>query len=507
MLDASQLPVWYPAPAYPPAPDPIVREIVSPGPGGPILLVQELWYPVRPLDLVRSHLEVALRQIQAKRLLLDRRWTYYLGHHSEKVLSKKLLEVVQRSAQITSLFTNYCSLVVDAPLARLRVTGWHGNQADIDVADALWEDNDLDLEAEEIHRHAICAGEVFVTVWARSDPDTGEAVYDDEGNLVYDIALQDSRNIHLEFHSRRRRDRAWAAKVWLDHGRWRAVMYYPDEIIRMVAEPPATPPGPCPQDPLDFSLDMDDPGSPHSFGAVPVVRFSRSWDGRSRLDDCVAVQDRINKLTADKIVTAEFMAYPQRWALTNDDPPADALRAGPGGVWVIAPSSQSSIGGPETATTVGQFPSANLANYDNTIRQEVNAFFTIAQLPRHLLIDPGVSPSAQAVLADEAPLVASVRGYRDMFSASWEDVFELLGLDIEPVWQDIEVHNELTAAQTMRELTTSGLPLRMAAQFALNLDEEALAELDALPVPPQPGAGVPGQAAQPDTAPQDDQAA
>lgn len=508
MLDPSQLPVWYPAPPYPPLPDPVYSEIVVPGPGGPYILSEELWFPLRPLDLVRQHLQVALRQIQSKRLLLDRRWSYYLGKHSEKVLSRKLHETLGTTvSNVETLFSNYCGLVVDAPLARLKVVGWaKGTQDAVAAAADVWEDNDLDLEGEEIHRHAIAAGEVYVLVWARTDPDTGAPEFDETGRPLYDLSLQDARLVHVEYRSRRRRDRAWAAKIWLDWNTWRAILYYPDEIIRLQTAP-HEPPGPCPQDPTMFFPDEADSGGPHAFGSVPMVRFSRTWDGRSRLDDVIPVQDRINRLTADKVVAAEFGAFPQRWALTNDDPPPDALRAGPGGVWVIPPRSVSTDGGEEAPTTVGQFPSADLLNYDQTIQRETNALFSIAQLPRHLLVDPGVAPSGEAVLADEAPMVAQVRGYRDMFTASWRDVMNLIGLEVEPAWQDIEVHNELTSAQTLQALTTAGLPLRMAAEIALELPEDQLAELEKLGVPPQPGAAVPGQNAQPAPSSQDEQGA
>lgn len=442
---------------------------------------------MRPMDLLHAHLAIALHSIAAKRPGIDRRWNYYLGRHSEKALTKKFADLA-RQTDLSTMFSNYCALPVDAPLSRLHVEGFKGNS---EVARRVWDENDLDLEAEEVHRHALCAGESYVIVWPRLDVETGEP-----DGQVYDVALQDARNMHVEYASRRRRDRAWAAKVWLDGDRWRAILYYPDEIVRLQTRA-GNPPGECPRDPDPFLLDELDPGAPHDFGVVPVVRFSRYFDAHSKLDDVIPIQDRINKLTADRIVAGEFGAFPQRYALTNDDPPPAALRGGPGSLWAIPPTSVSSEGGEEAKTEIGQFASTDLSNYDRTIQSEVNALFSIAQLPRHMLVNPGVAPSAQAVLADEAPMVANVRGYRDMFSAAWEDTLALCGVKVEIVWKDIEVHNELTTAQTLRELTTAGLPLDLAARVALDLPQEDLDRLAKLPVPPQPGAGLPGQAGQP----------
>jgi Phage portal protein, SPP1 Gp6-like len=486
--------------------DPQLLEIAPPGPGGTFppseLLPHEVM--LRPLDTVRQHLQIALLAIEVKRPWLDRRWAYYLGHHSERVLSTKLSDVIAKQADVLStMFTNYCGLAVEAPLARLKVSGWKGDQSQVEKATELWEENDLDVDGEEVHRTAMVAGDAYVIVWPRVDAETDADTTGDSGQPVYDIALQDSRNMYVHYGSRRRRDRQWGAKIWLDadipagHYWWRAVIYYRDEIVRLVGMQPASLQTPCPRDPNAFQLDMQEPGGQHNLGAVPVVRFARAWDGRSKLEDIIPIQDRINKLTADKIVAAEFGAFPQRWVLTNDDPPPGALRPSPGGLWVIPPASTSPDANEDAPTTVGQFALTELSNYDGTIQTEVNALFTIAQLPRHLLINPGVAPSGEAIKADEGPMVANVRGYRDMFAASWRDVMQLCGVDVEAVFGDVEVHNELTAAQTFRELTTSGMPLRMAAEFALDLPEEELDELDALPLPPQPGAAVPGQAATP----------
>jgi len=491
--------------------DPTLLEINPPGPGLFTQLPSDLpageqllwyWLPRRPLDQLHAHLSVALLNIQAKRERLDWRWSYYLGRHSERVLSPKLRDVMLKSEPISSMFTNYCALAVEAPLSRLAINGWKGDDSACSMAEELWEDNDLDVEGEEVHRHVLLAGEAYVIVWPSDEamPAGAEPVQSDL-EAAYDILLQDARNMYVHYTSRRRRDRAWAAKVWLDEDAntatrtWRATLFYPDEIVRMMVPGDITIPSFAPRNPLAFQIDPFDPGGPHAFGQVPVIRFSRSWDGRSKLDDLIPIQDRINKLTADKIVAAEFGAFPQRWALTNDDPPQEALRAGPGAVWVIPPVSTSPDSNQDAPTAVGQFATTELGNYDNTILGEVQALFTVGQLPRHLLVNPGVAPSAEAVVADEGPMVANVRGYLRSLAASWRDVMQLCGCDVEPVWQDPEAHNELTSAQTFQALTVSGMPLDMAGRLAMDLAQEDLNTLGKLPLPPQPGAAVPGQQA------------
>ena len=463
---------------------------IVPGPGGPPYL---LWEPQADLTTYKTHLGIGLEKIAAKRYWIDTRWDYYEGRHREKVLTEKLVQIMNRGLlTLSTLFTNYCSLVVNAPLLRLKVVGWKSdNEGAVSEAKDLWRENDLDLEAAEVHRDALCAGEAFVTVWPRVDPLTGEGVTDADGDVIYDIIRNDARNMHVEYSTRRRRDRAWAVKCWFDGQNWRAVLYYPNEVVRFISEPIKKAghdgtEGECSLDPNDWSIDFDNPGGNHDFGAVPVVRFARTWGGHSTLDDVLPIQDRINKLTADKIIAGEFAAFPQRYVLTNEDPPAAALKAGAGAVWVIPPTSTTETG-EEAKAQVGQFPSADLGNYDRTILQEVNSFFTVAQLPRHLLVNPGVAPTGEAIKADEGPMIAMVSDVRDLFGSAWEDVLELCQIKATPVWRDVEVRNQLTAAQSYQVLVQGGMPPYLAAKLALDLPDDQLALLKDLPGPLMPG--------------------
>lgn len=437
------------------------------------------------MSMLRLHLLRAIAAMEWKRPYIERRWRYYVGEHDEKVLSPKFRETWHKFSEARSLFTNWCALVVDAPLSRLSIQGWKAPKSEsaINRAKALWEANALDLESEEVHRHAMVSGEAFVIVWPRIDQD-GQRVAG-----VYDISLQDETTMHVEYETRRRNDRSWAAKVWQDGRRWRAILYYPDEIVKLVTQELGENPQ-CPRDPEAFGVDFSDPGGPHDFGSVPVVRFSRDFAGRSKLDDVIPIQDRVNKLVADKLVAAEFGAFPQRWVLSNDGPPPEALRAGPGSVWNIPPKSTSEESGEEADTRVGQFPTTDLGNYDRTIQAEVNALFSVAQLPRHLLIDPGVATSAEAIKADEGPMVAAVRGYLNLFSAAWTDVMTLCGVRVEsPAWQSVEVHNLTTESQAFQFLTQAGMPPRLAAEISMDLPEDKLALLPESPVL-QPGANT-----------------
>ena len=98
--------------------------------------------------------------------------------------------------------------MVDAPLARLTVSGFKGPAYKVKQADNLWDQNALELESEEIHRHAMVGGEGYVIVWPTLDP-SGQPI---PGQ--FDITLQDERTMHMVYRSARRNDPLMAAKVW-----------------------------------------------------------------------------------------------------------------------------------------------------------------------------------------------------------------------------------------------------------------------------------------------------
>lgn len=443
------------------------------------------WESQVPRDVQLEHLAQGIASIELKRPGIDLRWRYYLGEHDNTIMADDLAHLERHfGVSVATMFTNYCALLVNAPLARLTIAGWKGPQMHIDSAERIWDFNALDLESEEIHRHALVGGEAYVIVWYGTDS---------QGNTIpgkFDVTLQDERTMHMIYRTTRRNDPLVAVKCWQDGDRWRAILYYETEIVRLVTRQLGKNPQ-CPHDVNEFKRDPQDPGGPHTFGAVPVVRFARTFEGHSKLSDAIPVQDRINKLTADKIIAAEFGAYPQRYALTHETPPAKRARSGPGNILLLAPTTidPQPGGNHEPAETkVGQFPTTPLGNYDETIQREVEAFFTLAELPRHLLVSPTAMMTGEAIKADEGPMVAAVQGYIKLFSAAWKQVMGLCGSKIDDVaWDSIEVHNEETQANVFSVLTQAGVPPRLAAEYALGWPQDMLDQLPAKPVL-QPGA-------------------
>lgn len=456
---------------------------------------------IADLERVRRDLKRGIEAIKAKRPVIDLAWSYYDGDHPALWLTAKLQEVFG-SRLASNLADNYCETAIDAVLDRLNVVGFadrvepgtveqesnasplgiapqsdladvaddNANAPTLDVlapvtdamlAERVWADNDLDLEQEDLYRHATVAGEGYAIVWPSED------------GSGYDVVVNDPRTVHVQYGSLRRTDVRWAVKVWHseDDRRWRATVYYPDRVVRLVAPITTTPD----DEPAahTFTLDADDAGGAHGFGRVPVVPFNRRRNSPSRLRNLIPIQDKINKLAANKMVAAEFGAFRQRYVLSTQAFADGVLKNSPDHAWLLDP------GTPDAPTKVGEFAVTELANYDLSTEAEVRKFFTIARLPKHMMSNPGTPPSGDAVRADEGPFVALCDAYVSRFGASWRDVFDLCGLNVEPVWGERESNGDLSTAQTVKTYTDAGAPLGVALRKYAGWNDAELGEVEA----------------------------
>lgn len=453
----------------------------------------ELSYePLHELDEVRRAIKTALLVLDKRKPDVDKRWAYYEGKHDSLWVTQRLREVFGRAFD-TKLDDNYCELAVEAVVLRLNATGWQlvtapgrdasdedraAAQAQAAAVGTLMDANQLDLEQEELYRAAGVAGESYLLVWPRyanpdSDDDTQAEAED--GTKLYDIVLQDARNVYLHTGTSRR-DRRYAVKVWKDDAakRWRATVYYADEVVRLRTVAGST--GATPPKADRFDLDPEDTGGPNPLLTVPLFRFARDKRGRSRLDALRPVQDKINKLSIGKMVAAEFAALAQRYVLSGEKIPDDVLRAIPGSVWRLDPGGKTDDGDmPETK--VGEFTAADLSQFDSAKREEVDTFLTIGMLPRNLRASAGgQASSGEQVTKDSGPFVSMVEDHQLMYGGAWRDLWEALGYRVKPAWAPAEFANSKAVAEEVKAYVDAGVPLEAALAWA-GRSEEELAEV------------------------------
>lgn len=325
------------------------------------------------------------------RILLDRqvdfriRKNYAEGYHpvpNGDPRYRKVLKDFQYKAR-----TNYCGLVNTAPTERMHVRGFlfgDGGEVDPD-ATAIWQYNNMDLQAMRIHNRAAKFGLAYALV---EEPD--------EGEKWPIITAEDPRQC-IVFHDPRRPTKALAGlKMWVDavDDTVRAVLYLPDATYAFQ--------GPA-QSRIDVCRDTTDimqvlfgsvnrfqpaGARPNPLGEVQLVEYVWRPDSadlpEAEADESVRdIQDRINHTVLDRLVISRNQAYRQRFVSgmavarnkkgKKGDPPFDP---GADTLWVA----------PNPDAKFGEFSTADIRQILEATRDDIINLAAITKTPPHYLM-------------------------------------------------------------------------------------------------------------------------
>lgn len=350
---------------------------------------------------------------------------YYDGRHPLPKPPARLKKYREAATAFDTLsrvgVTNYVKLVADAPAERLRPVGFRFGESTEGDSDAwkLWQENELDADAGVLHHSAIVTGGAFALVWPAADGVT--------------ITLEHGGQAIVAYQPGSRRRRRAGLKRWAeDDGTRRVVLYLADEVYKWRTERDN---GPLVewQPPTDDSWPILNPFAPDiplvEFRCNPSLRPALYGGGRGDFEGVLPIQDRINKTVFDRLVTAEFQAFRQRWAIGwTPDSPMDAIRA----------SASTLMAFEDPNVKVGEFAQADFSAFIGAVKSDVEAMAAITRTPSFYTLGNLVNPpSGDALMALQAGLVARTEAHRDNFSESWEDVMRLAlrAVDDER-WQD-----------------------------------------------------------------------
>jgi hypothetical protein len=399
--------------------------------------------PMLPADLA-DDAALALDLMQEPDL--HSRWLYYSGQHPRVFLSTKMMEVFRTLAD--AMADNYCGLAVNARVSRLEILSW-----DTPAAQDLWDLSRLPQRQDRLYRWALAYGSATILLEGEpgdiairvNRPTQACAVEDPERPDVYRLA----------------------AKRWVDPDGHHLTLWYPDEVVRLTQ-----PPGKI--DPQRWELDPFDPGGVHGWGAVPAVSVRPYADGPVLIDTLKSSQDRINKITSNKMVAGEFSAFTQRVYFTRQEIDPYEVRQAPDHAIVLDP------GDPGALSSVQQLPAADLTPYIADRTDEIDNLFTLASLPRHMRVNPGTPPSGAAIKADEGPFVEALRDNQREIGESLITLLAIAGVEAEPIWRPVEVNDDAQSTTSFAQVVASGVPWQVAAREYLDWDEETIAEAEAL---------------------------
>jgi hypothetical protein len=391
-------------------------------------------------------LQLAFKTLKAKQEPYNALFAYYDGDQPLVYTAQRLKEIFK---DLDAYFAeNWCSVVVDSArdrinLREIQVTGTAKNRWK-----DLWESSEISLESDDVHEATLVAGEGYFIAWP-----------DQEG--VMQGYHNDPRLVHLFYEKSEPRKKRFAAKWWVDNGeRLSMTLYYADHLEYYRSRNKAK----NVQDVNSVEAIAKNPTADNPYGAVPVFHYRLGQRKvKSDLKNVVPVQNGINKLLTDMMVTAEFGAFPQRYVISNAVINGK-LKNAPSEVWDLPAGD-----GVGQQTQAGQFAAADLENYLKGIDNMATAISSITRTPKHYFFSVGSNLSGEALIAMEAPLNKKAQDRIDRFVPVWKQValFMLKASgedvnpeDITPTFDKPETVQPFTQAQTRQLNVTAGMPLK-----------------------------------------------
>lgn len=385
---------------------------------------------------------------------------YYDGKQPLRYSATRLKEAFN---QIDVRFRqNWCAVVINSVLDRMELYGWStADETLTKILADVWEESRLSLESNEVHESALVCGESFLIGWQ------------DEGQPL-EFYYNDPRRCAVFYDEDHPKRKTYAAKWWDAEDGCHMVLYYPDRLERYIAIGQTMAELPTEGGFTAFRTEQDGV-SVNPYGVIPVFHFRNSLRTvKSDLDNVVELQDAINKLLCDMMVTAEFCAFPARYVISNAD--IEQLKNGPNQVWDLPAGLEGQQG-----TQVGTLEAASLANYSGQIESLAQSIAVITNTPKHYFEGTSSQISGEALITMEAPLVKKVNQKRELFSDSWQEVAQfalnVMGhdvkkSDIQPQWGKAEAEQPLTETQIIINYRNAGLPMRSALRMAGYTDSE-----------------------------------
>lgn len=416
-----------------------------------------LAYLSRQHDLIRPTLQELDNEYEGRTTI------HYMQPEIESELGERLAQVVLAWPQ----------LVVDAVEERLDIEGYRLPSADSGDDDLwkVWQDNDLDDESSQGHVDALALSRSYICVGAG----------DDLASPV--VTLESALEVHAVTDPRTRQVvgavRRWYQHPW-DVARERsdyATLYLPDRTVHF-------------EDGKELGRDE------HRLGMVPVVPLvnrARLADrrGRSELDPVLPLAHAANKILTDMMVAAEFVAIPLRGIMgigpedfkDQDGNTLSALQAVMGKMLAIPH--------PPTEAKEFQFQSADLGNFERTVKLLAALVGSLAGLPPHMVGLATDNPaSADAIRSAEARLVKRAERRQRVFGAAWERAMRLVRriqsgdwdpamLRLETVWRDASTPTIAQKADAVVKLHTERIITTRQARLDLGYTDPQIRRMEA----------------------------
>lgn len=419
------------------------------------------------------------RALSDRRAFIDEFDEYYRGDHPLPWLAPQARAEFRRVLRMTR--SNYCGLVVDAMVERLNVEGFLLS-SDAEKADPetwrIWQANNLDSDSDQAWLEAAIGGQSYMLVAPNpTDPTTPSMWVEHSSQAI----------IEFEQGTNRRRTAA-GLKVWADDwtGRTCATLYLPNLIFKFETETPKA--GQSVR--LEWSPRVvagESFPARNVLGVVPLVELPNNprllTGGVSELADVTYIQDRINKTLADRVITQDYGAFPQKWATAwpetddagNPTPPIDVGR-------------NRMVTTDVAETKFGQWDAAPLDPYSAAKREDVKDMASRTRTPAQYLLGEMANVNGDTLKAAESGLVSKCKQRQRSFSDGLEQAIRLAraaaGLPsagserMETVWRDAQFRTEAEMADSVVKKYQAGITTLRQARVDVGYSQTTIDRME-----------------------------
>jgi hypothetical protein len=392
---------------------------------------------------------------------------YYRGDHPLPWLAPQAQAEFRRILQMTR--SNIMGLVCDATAERLQVEGFRlGADAIEGDKDTwrIWQANNLDSDSDQGILEALITKTAYMLIAPNpTDPSTPFMWVEHPSQAI--IAHEPGSN---------RRVRKAGLKVWEDE--WTKELHsslWVDGFLFKYKTPEPR----AGQDVkslvwLPRIVGKETWPARNPLDVVPLIELPNNprllTGGVSELADVTDIQDRINKTVADRLITQDYGAFPQKWATAW---PEEDEKGNP-----LAPID---VGRNRMVTTdvketkFGQWDAAPLDPYSFAKREDVKDIASRTRTPAQYLLGEMSNVNGETLKASESGLISKVRQRQRTFAEGFEAAVRLArkaaGLSdagaesLETIWRDPEFRTEGERTDSVVEKFQAHLiPLRQARE-------------------------------------------
>jgi len=392
------------------------------------------------------------KKITERRPYIEFMEDYYSGNHPLPWLPAQARAEFRRILAMTR--SNYMGLVCDAQVERMTVQGFRiGDSVDADKETwRIFQANNMDSDLDQGFLEAAKCGYAYLMV--------GPNPRDEKTPRM---SVEHPLQTIVETEPGDRRSRAAGLKTWLDDWTGEVVsrLYLPDWVFGWRGKVSAT--SGVPQWKPD--------GEPYRnpVGEVPITELLNNpqllGGGRSELHDLTDIQDRANKTIADRLITQDYGAFPQKWATGYPEETAD------GKPNTIDIGRDRMVTSDVKETQFGQWSAAPLDPYSAAKREDVKDIASRSRTPAQYLLGEMSNVNGETLKASESGLVSKVRqrfrGHEDGIEDAARMARRLAGIStdadgsMETIWRDPQYRTiaEVTDA-AIKRLQSGGITLR-----------------------------------------------